>query len=243
MIKENKDILFKNFIFYNFLIYIVATIFTIYLIKVDLSLDNKYINALLIPVLFIYLIKLIYNLYNLVLSFRNRYLYYKSKKGVFFNFLGLLILPFFAFLTNKADDSSVLFAFIAFVPILKFIFELKTIFLNIKNNYKYCFIRKDDNHLFGNFLSKNRLKIVISGSETDDIYIDGRIKIKGSLNHVRPNLKNKGSVGRNEILYDFYFDDKKFNMNDILSYIENSDKKFNDLDENDISVIEMISIR
>lgn len=249
MTKESKALFFKNIMLYDFIIHVAMVGFLIYLVNLDLSEIHRYANIFLPAILIVYSIRLIERTHNVILSYRQRLLRNKFD-GETFNFIlkaiGFLIVSFSAYWSNKSPpDAAATFMLIAAGPIIFCFMQLKSIIKKIKNEYKYYFNDTINKEPFAHLLSKNKLQIRSNKENVYDIYIDNNIKIKSEFIRGRPPLIMTGHVigsTQSRMVYHLYFKDKKYDILNVIKYLEDSDRKFESLNDDDMLVIEMLSI-
>lgn len=251
MTKESKALFFKNIMLYDFIIHIAMVSFLIYLVTLDLSEIHRYTNIFLPAILIVYSIRLIERTNNVILSYRQRLLRNKFD-GENFNFIlraiGFLFVSFAAYWSNKSpSDAAATFMLIASGPIIFCAMQLKSIIKKIKNEYKYYFKESINKEPFAHLLSKNRLQIRSSRENVYDIYIDNDVKIKSDFVRVRPSFTMLGQTitsanSQSKMVYELYFKNKKYNVLSVIKYLEENNGVFESLTDDDMLIIEMLSI-
>lgn len=251
MTKETRALLFKNVMIYDFIIHIAMVTFVVYLLKLDLSEEHKYINIFLPAILITYSIRFIERLHNVILSLKQRLLRNKidgEKFNLIWRAIGFLLVSVSAYLSNKLPSDAVpVFMFVAAAPVIFCIIQLKSIIKKIKNECKYYFSESINKEPFAELLSKNKLQIRSNKENVYDIYIDNNIKIKSDFKRVRPHFTFNGQTvpsvsSQDKMVYELYFKNKKYNILSVIKYLEENNSIFESLTDDDMIVIEMLSI-
>lgn len=251
MTKESKALLFKNVMLYDLIIHIAMVSFLVYLMRLDLSEFYKYTNIFLPAILITYSIRLIERVHNAIISYRQRLLRNKidgEKFNLIWRTIGFLFVSFCAYFSNKAaPDAAAVFMLFAAGPVIFCLIQLKSIVKKIKNEYKYYFNETINKEPFAHLLSKNRLQIRSNKENVYDIYIDNNVKIKSDFVRVRPSFRMLGQTitsvsSQSKMVYELYFKNKKYNVLSVIKYLEESNGVFESLTDDDMLIIEMLSI-